>query len=195
MSNLLNVYIHPSSYLDESTQVGPGTKVWHFCHVMEDAVIGMDCVLGQNTFVARGVHIGNGVKIQNNVSIYEGVTLEDDVFCGPSAVFTNVLNPRSAVPRKDEFRPTLVERGASIGANATIICGVTVGEYAFIGAGSVVSKDVLRYAFVVGTPARRVGWICRCGERLTLSDDQATCAQCGLQYFLLEGRLSLLEKD
>lgn len=193
MSDLSNIYVHPSSYVDESTQIGYGTKIWHFCHVMRDAVIGTECILGQNTFVARGVHIGNGVKIQNNVSIYEGVTLEDDVFCGPSTVFTNVINPRSAIPRKDEFRPTLVERGASIGANSTIICGHTIGRYSFVAAGSVIAKDVPAYAFVAGMPARRVGWICRCGENLALENDQATCNLCGSKFAKSEGCLTLID--
>ncbi len=190
MTGNTDVYVHPSSYVDESCRIGPGTRIWHFCHVMPEAVIGANCVLGQNTFVAPGVHIGNGVRIQNNVSIYEGVTLEDDVFCGPSCVFTNVINPRSAIQRKDEFRATLVKQGASIGANATIICGHTVGRYAFIGAGSVVTKDVPDYALVVGIPARRMGWICECGEKLTLRDDQAACTACGAKYVKRQGNLT-----
>ncbi|HEX7939228.1 MAG TPA: acyltransferase [Gemmatimonadaceae bacterium] len=176
-----SVFIHESSYVDEGSRVGAGTKIWHFCHVMPGAVIGERCNLGQNVVVMGGVTIGNNVKIQNNVSVYEGVVLEDDVFCGPSMVFTNVLNPRSHVSRKDEYRKTLVRRGTSIGANATIVCGVTLGEYSFIGAGAVVTKDVASYALMAGVPARRVGWMCQCGERL--SDDGAgTCAKCGSRY-------------
>src|SRR5205085_8311552 len=155
--------VHESAYVDDGAQIGAGTKVWHFCHVMPGAVIGERCSIGQNVVVMPGTRIGNNVKIQNNVSIYEGVTLEDDVFCGPSCVFTNVMNPRSHVSRKHEYRPTLVKRGSSIGANATIVCGVTLGEYAFIGAGAVVTSDVPSYALMVGVPARRVGWMCQCG--------------------------------
>src|SRR6266700_2845715 len=158
-------FVHESSYVDDGAQVGRGTKIWHFCHVLPGAVIGERCNLGQNVVVMPGTRIGNNVKIQNNVSIYEGVTLEDDVFCGPSCVFTNVLNPRSHVSRKHEYRRTLVKRGGSIGANATIVCGVTLGEYAF-----------------VGVPARRVGWMCQCGERLHVVAGRAACATCGAAY-------------
>lgn len=182
MSNIgENVFIHESSYVDDGAQVGAGTKIWHFCHVMPGAVIGAKCNLGQNVVVMGGTRIGNNCKIQNNVSIYEGVELEDDVFCGPSMVFTNVLNPRSHVSRKNEYRRTLVRRGATIGANATIVCGVTLGEYAFIGAGAVVSKDVEAYALMVGVPARRIGWMCQCGERLPDSGT-GRCAACGTEY-------------
>ena len=162
----MTLFIHESSYVDEGAVVGEGTKIWHFCHVMPGAVIGDRCSLGQNVVVMPGTRIGNNVKIQNNVSIYEGVELEDDVFCGPSMVFTNVINPRSAVSRKHEYKRTLVRRGATIGANATIVCGVTLGEYAFVGAGAVVTRDVKSFALVTGVPARQVGWMCRCGERL-----------------------------
>ena len=162
----MSVFIHESSYVDDGASVGDGTKIWHFCHVMPGAVIGERCNLGQNVVVMPGTRIGNNVKIQNNVSIYEGVELEDDVFCGPSMVFTNVLNPRSHVSRKAEYKRTLVRRGATIGANATVVCGVTLGEYAFVGAGAVVTKDVKPFALVTGVPARQVGWMCRCGERL-----------------------------
>jgi UDP-2-acetamido-3-amino-2,3-dideoxy-glucuronate N-acetyltransferase len=175
-------FVHESSYVDEGAVVGAGTKIWHFCHVLPGAVIGARCNLGQNVVVMGGTRLGNNVKVQNNVSIYEGVELEDDVFCGPSCVFTNVLNPRSHVSRKHEYRRTLVKRGGSIGANATIVCGVTLGEYAFIGAGAVVTADVPAYGLMVGVPARRVGWMCQCGERLRPAAGRATCAACGAGY-------------
>src|SRR3970040_2249053 len=171
-------FAHESSYVDDGAVVGNGTKIWHFCHVMPGAVIGERCNLGQNVVIMPGTHIGDNVKIQNNVSIYEGVILEDDVFCGPSCVFTNVLNPRSHVSRKHEYRQTVVRRGSSIGANATILCGVTLGEYAFIGAGAVVTTDVPAYALMVGVPARRVGGVCQCGERLHLAGAPAGCQGC-----------------
>jgi len=175
-------FVHESSYVDEGARVGKGTKIWHFCHVMPGAVIGERCNLGQNVVIMPGTHIGDNVKIQNNVSIYEGVILEDDVFCGPSCVFTNVLNPRSHVSRKHEYRQTVVRRGSSIGANATILCGVTLGEYAFIGAGAVVTSDVPPYALMVGVPARRVGWMCQCGHRLHVTGGNAVCGTCGSRY-------------
>ena len=173
--------VHESAYVDDGATIGAGTKVWHFCHVLGGAVIGEWCSLGQNVVVMNGTRVGNNVKIQNNVSIYEGVELEDDVFCGPSMVFTNVMNPRSHVSRRNEYRRTLVHRGATIGANATIVCGTTLGEYAFIGAGAVVADDVLDYALMVGVPARRIGWMCQCGERLPDSG-RGTCAACGSTY-------------
>lgn len=175
-------FVHESSYLDQPCAVGAGTKIWHFCHVMKDSVIGRNCVLGQNVLVSSGVRIGDGCKIQNNVSLYTGVVLEDGVFCGPSMVFTNVVNPRSEIVRRDEFRPTLVRRGASIGANATIVCGATLGEYAFIGAGAVVTGTVPDYALMVGVPARRIGWMCQCGERLPVSAGHGSCKACGATY-------------
>ena len=174
-------FVHESAYVDEGATIGKGTKVWHFCHVMPGAVIGERSSLGQNVVVMSGTKIGDNVKIQNNVSIYEGVELEDDVFCGPSMVFTNVINPRSHVSRKNEYKRTLVRRGSSIGANATIVCGVTLGEYAFVGAGAVVTSDVPPYAMMVGVPARRRGWMCQCGERLPDSG-VGTCAACGTSY-------------
>ncbi len=183
-------FVHESSYVDEGARIGRGTKIWHFCHVMPGAEIGERCNLGQNVVVMPGTRIGNNVKIQNNVSIYEGVILEDDVFCGPSCVFTNVLNPRSHVSRKNEYRQTLVKRGATIGANATIVCGITLGEYAFVGAGAVVTADVPPYALMVGVPARRVGWMCRCGERLHLDGGRSRCGRCGSEYEEREGRLT-----
>jgi UDP-2-acetamido-3-amino-2,3-dideoxy-glucuronate N-acetyltransferase len=166
MTTLASPFVHESSYVDEGATVGAGTRIWHFCHVMPGAIIGERCSLGQNVVVMSGTRIGNNVKIQNNVSIYEGVELEDDVFCGPSMVFTNVLNPRSHISRKHDYRKTVVRRGASIGANATIVCGVTLGEYAFVGAGAVVVSDVAPYALVVGIPAKQIGWACQCGEVL-----------------------------
>src|SRR3989442_5652719 len=171
-----------SSYVETGTVVGKGTKIWHFCHVMPGAVIGERCTLGQNVVVMPGTRIGNNCKIQNNVSIYEGVELEDDVFCGPSCVFTNVMNPRSHVSRKHEYRKTLVRRGATIGANATILCGATLGEYAFIVAGAVVTSDLPSYTLMSGVPARRVGWMCQCGERLSFTGGTGSCAACGSTY-------------
>ncbi|HMA25460.1 MAG TPA: DapH/DapD/GlmU-related protein [Gemmatimonadaceae bacterium] len=176
-----DVFVHESSYVDEGAVVGAGSKIWHFCHVMSGAVIGERCNLGQNVVMMPRTRMGRNCKIQNNVSIYEGVELEDDVFCGPSMVFTNVMNPRSHVSRKHEYRRTLVRRGASIGANATIVCGVTLGEYAFIGAGAVVTKDVPPFALMAGVPAKRIGWMCQCGERLS-DAGEGTCAVCGSMY-------------
>jgi UDP-2-acetamido-3-amino-2,3-dideoxy-glucuronate N-acetyltransferase len=175
-------FVHESSYVDEGARIGPGTRIWHFCHVMPGAVIGARCNLGQNVVVMPGTRIGDNVKIQNNVSIYEGVELEDDVFCGPSCVFTNVVNPRSHVSRKHEYQRTLVRRGATIGANATVICGATIGEYALVGAGAVVRGDIPAFALAVGVPARWVGWVCRCGVRLGLYDGRARCTACGAEY-------------
>ncbi len=183
-------FVHESSYVDDGATIGKGTRIWHFSHVMAGAVIGERCNLGQNVVVMPGTSIGANVKIQNNVSIYEGVTLEDDVFCGPSCVFTNVINPRSHVSRKSEYLKTRVKRGASIGANATIICGATLGEYAFIGAGAVVRGDVPAYALMLGVPARRAGWVCSCGTRLQLRDGYATCSGCGKKYREVGARLS-----
>ncbi|MBI4854218.1 MAG: N-acetyltransferase [Acidobacteria bacterium] len=182
--NHLDVFIHESSYVDEPCLIGAGTKIWHFCHIMKNSSIGERCNIGQNVFIASGVKIGTNVKIQNNVSLYTGVILEDDVFCGPSMVFTNVVNPRSAVVRKDEYRETLVKRGASIGANATIVCGHTIGKYAFIGAGAVITKDVPDYALMVGNPARLLGWMCECGIKLNFNAAQAeaTCSACNRHY-------------
>jgi len=179
--------IHPSAIVDDGAKLGSGTRVWHWVHICSDAQIGECCSLGQSVFVAGRAVLGNNVRIQNNVSIYEGVTIEDDVFCGPSMVFTNVINPRSHVSRKDEYRKTLVMRGASIGANATIICGVTIGRYAFIGAGAVVTRDVPDFALITGVPGRRTGWVCKCGVKLA---DAATvqgavaCAVCGTRYII-----------
>ncbi len=174
-------FAHESAYVDDGATIGEGTRIWHFSHIMPGAVIGRRCSLGQNVVVMNGTRIGDDVKIQNNVSVYEGVTLEDHVFCGPSCVFTNVINPRSHVSRKAEYKPTLVRRGATIGANATIVCGITLGEYAFIGAGAVVTSDVPDFALMLGVPARQAGWMCQCGERLPDSGN-GTCRVCGSVY-------------
>ena len=174
-------YAHPTAIVDDGAIIGEGTKIWHFVHVCAGARIGERCVLGQNVFIAPRVVLGAGVKVQNNVSVYEGVEIEDDVFLGPSCVFTNVNNPRAFIERKTEFRPTHVRRGASIGANAVIVCGHDVGEHAFVGAGAVVTKNVPAFALVAGNPARRLGWICRCGVRLP-AGATAACPDCGDRY-------------
>ncbi len=174
--------VHNSSYIDKGVRIGEGTKIWHFCHVLEGSEIGRGCKIGQNVVIGPDARIGDNVKIQNNVSVYKGVVLEDDVFCGPSCVFTNVFNPRSAVPRMDEIRPTLVKKGASIGANATVVCGITIGRNAFVGAGAVVTKDVPDYALVYGNPAKQRGWICECGEKIDLKTGHAKCKSCGCSY-------------
>jgi UDP-2-acetamido-3-amino-2,3-dideoxy-glucuronate N-acetyltransferase len=186
MSVAEGAFVHESSYIDEGAVIGAGTKIWHFCHVMPGARVGARCSLGQNVVVMNGTRIGDNVKIQNNVSVYEGVELEDDVFCGPSMVFTNVINPRSHVSRKHEYQRTLVRRGCSIGANATILCGITLGEYAFIGAGAVITHDVAPYALMAGVPGRRIGWMCRCGERRP-DAGVGTCAACGTTYVRDDG--------
>ncbi len=177
-------FAHPSACIDQPCEIGPGTKIWHFCHIMAGARIGERCILGQNVFVASGVVIGNNVKIQNNVSLYTGVELEDDVFCGPSCVFTNVVNPRSQIVRHSQYQRTLVRRGATIGANATIICGATIGRYAFVGAGAVVRGDVPDYALMLGVPARQRGWMSRHGHRLQNPDEDGTmvCPESGWRY-------------
>jgi UDP-2-acetamido-3-amino-2,3-dideoxy-glucuronate N-acetyltransferase len=184
-------FVHESSYVDEPCQIGEGTKIWHFSHVMANAVIGPRCNIGQNVVISPGVRLGEGCKIQNNVSLYTGVILEDFVFCGPSMVFTNVVNPRSEVVRRDEYRTTLVKRGASIGANATVVCGVTIGQYAFVGAGSVVTHEVPDFALVIGNPARRSGWMCRCGVKLRVDGADIRCATCGTTYRLHGDALGL----
>lgn len=180
---------HPTAVVADTAQIGDHTRIWHFTHVREGATIGRECTLGQNVYVAPTAVIGDGVKIQNNVSVYDGVILEDGVFCGPSAVFTNVTNPRSHVDRSGEFETTRVGRGATIGANATIICGITLGEFAFVGAGSVVTDDVAPHRLVVGNPAAPVGWACRCGERLADPDPTTRCARCGEGYRLSDSQL------
>ncbi|WP_428268487.1 DapH/DapD/GlmU-related protein [Haliangium sp.] len=185
-------YAHPTAVIDPGAQIGAGTKIWHYAHVMPGAVIGADCVIAQGCFVGN-VRIGDGVHIQNNVSVYDGVTLEDHVFAGPSCVFTNVINPRSEVERKSEFLSTRVQRGATIGANATIVCGVTIGSYAFVGAGALVRTDVADHAVVVGVPTRQIGWMCACGERLReRAEITLTCPVCGRRYHHLGDGLSLV---
>ena len=180
-------FVHESSYVDEPCTIGSGTKIWHFSHIMQDSQIGKNCNIGQNVVISPGVILGNGVKIQNNVSVYSGVVCEDDVFLGPSCVFTNVINPRSFIARKDEYRLTLIKEGASIGANATIVCGHTIGCYAFIGAGAVVTRDVPDYALMLGNPARIAGYICRCGQKLTFNENgQAECTACSEKYSFSE---------
>ena len=179
-------FVHETACVDQGAQVGGDTRIWHFSHVRGGAVIGEGCNIGQNVYIDQGVILGNNVKVQNNVSIYDGVVLEDDVFCGPSMVFTNVVNPRSHHPRKDEFRSTTVRRGATIGANATVICGHEIGRYAFVGAGAVVAADVPDYALVVGCPARIRGWMCECGEKIHFVEgpeiERAECGVCGRRY-------------
>lgn len=187
------VTIHESAYVDDPCTIGEGTKIWHFTHVMPNCKIGRKCNLGQNVVVSSDVTLGDNVKVQNNVSIYTGVVLEDDVFCGPSMVFTNVINPRSEIVRRNEYQRTLVKKGATMGANCTIVCGTEVGRYAFIGAGAVVTKDVPDYALMVGVPARQRGWACRCGDplpRASSGDGRIMCASCGNQYQESSGTLS-----
>jgi len=183
---MTDYFVHESSYVDDGAQVGKGAKIWHFCHIMGETRIGEGCNIGQNVFIASHVTLGSNVKVQNNVSIYTGVTVEDDVFLGPSMVFTNVVNPRSHVNRKDEYKPTLVKRGATVGANATIVCGVTLGRYCFIGAGAVVTRNIPDYALVYGNPGRVQGWMCQCGLRLAFEQagnaEQARCVECGREY-------------
>jgi UDP-2-acetamido-3-amino-2,3-dideoxy-glucuronate N-acetyltransferase len=178
----MSVTIHETAIVEKGAELGDGTRVWHWAHICPGAKIGERCSFGQNVFVGNKVTIGNNVKVQNNVSIYDAVTLEDDVFCGPSMVFTNVFNPRSHIIRKDEYRTTIVRKGATIGANATVICGNEIGRYAMIGAGSVVTKNVPAYALVMGVPAKQVGWMCECGEKLNRATGQVTCIACGKAY-------------
>ena len=187
---------HFSAIIDEGAQIGDGSRIWHWVHICGAAKIGGDCSFGQNVFVGNRVVIGNNCRIQNNVSLYDNVTLEDDVFCGPSMVFTNVYNPRSAVSRKDEYRDTLVKRGATLGANCTVVCGATIGEYAFVAAGAVVNRDVKPYALMAGVPARQIGWMSQYGERLELplkGDAQTRCSRTGLSYVLRDGYCTLEE--
>jgi UDP-2-acetamido-3-amino-2,3-dideoxy-glucuronate N-acetyltransferase len=191
MNDFKNVFIHDSSYIDEEVSIGEGTKIWHFSHILSNSKIGNNCSLGQNVVVGPNVNIGNNVKIQNNVSVYDGVTIEDDVFCGPSCVFTNVINPRSSVSRKEEFRKSNIGKGASIGANATIICGNDLGAYCFIAAGATVTKTVPNFAIMAGTPARRIGWMSKAGSRL---ESDLVCPIDKSKYFL-ESENKLVEID
>jgi len=186
-------FAHESVFVDEKAQIGRGTKIWHFTHILKGSKIGEDCIIGQNAMIGPGVTIGNRCKIQNNVSVYKGVALEDEVFCGPSCVFTNVQNPRAFIERKHEFRPTLVRRGATIGANATVMCGLTIGSYAMVGAGAVVTKDVPAHALVMGIPATQVEWTCHCGATLRFENNNAACSYCKRGYKLLKGELREME--
>ncbi len=197
----MNYFVHSSSFIDDGVVIGTGSKIWHFCHVLSGSTIGERCIIGQNCMIGPDVTIGSGCKFQNNVSIYKGVTLEENVFCGPSCVFTNVYNPRAFIERKTEFRPTLVKKGATIGANATIICGATIGRYAMIAAGAVVKADVPDYAIVAGVPARRVGWACKCGTTLKFDNkaliakgivSEALCNYCGNHYCLESDSLKVI---
>lgn len=188
-------FIHTSAFVDQPAEIGADTKIWHYSHVMSGSRIGENCVIGQNVFIGEGVVLGNNVKIQNNVSVYSGVTCEDDVFLGPSMVFTNVINPRAFIERKQEFKPTLIKKGASIGANATVICGHTIGEYALVGAGAVVTHDVPAYALVLGTPARFHGWVCRCGVKLEFKETRGVCPECRSRYIKEPGNLIREEQD
>ena len=194
--NYEDVFIHESSFIDDNVEIGQGTKIWHFSHILKDCKIGNDCSFGQNVVIGRSVIIGNKVKIQNNVSVYEGVTLEDGVFCGPSCVFTNVNNPRSKIVRKNEFQKTLVKEGATSGANCTIVCGVTIGAFAFIGAGAVISKDVSSYALMVGVPAKQVGWMSEYGEKLDLpltGNAKTKCKHTNQKYQLKDGQVTIID--
>lgn len=191
---MMNFFVHESSYVDDGCRIGYGTKIWHFCHVMSGCTIGERCNIGQNVVISPDVVLGNNVKIQNNVSVYTGVVCEDDVFLGPSMVFTNVINPRSAVSRKDEYRATIIKQGASVGANATIVCGHTLGRYCLIGAGSVVTKDVPDFALMVGNPARRIGWVSRHGEKLHFNDEGvAKCPATGETYIMKDNCVVLTD--
>ena len=186
---------HVTAIIDEGAEIGEGTHIWHWAHISGQAKIGKDCRFGQNVYVGNKVTIGNNVKVQNNVSVYDNVILEDDVFCGPSMVFTNVYNPRSSISRKDEYRNTIVKQGATLGANCTIVCGVTIGQYAFIGAGAVVNRDVPDFALMVGVPARQIGWISRFGEQLRFIDNQAICDQTQEKYMLKEKQCAFIGSE
>jgi len=182
-------FVHESSYVDDDVKIGEGTKIWHFSHVMSGSEIGQKCNLGQNVVISPGVKLGNGVKIQNNVSVYTGVTCEDSVFLGPSCVFTNVINPRSFIERKNEYKDTIIKEGASIGANVTIICGNNIGKFALIGAGAVVTKDVPDYALIVGNPGKQIGSVCRCGERIYFKCNEAICTACDSEYIVDDNKV------
>lgn len=186
-------FVHESSYIDEGAKIGAGTRIWHFSHIMSGSNLGENCNLGQNVVISPGVRIGNNVKIQNNVSVYTGVIVEDDAFLGPSCVFTNVINPRSFIERKDEYKETIVGKGASVGANSTIICGNNIGQYALVGAGAVVTKEVPEYAVVYGMPARVQGYVCQCGEMLDFADNHAKCTVCQKEYIMKQGTVALVE--
>jgi len=190
-------FVHETACVDDGASIGAGTKIWHFSHIMSGAELGERCSIGQNVFIGGGARIGNGVKIQNNVSVYDRVTLEDGVFCGPSMVFTNVVNPRSHISRKDEYKPTLVRRGATLGANTTLVCGTTMGRYAFVGAGATVTSDVPDYGLVYGNPARLHGWMCACGVKLNMavdeSEQESTCEACGARYSRKAKEVKLIE--
>jgi len=187
-------FIHESSYIDEGARIGTGTKIWHFSHIMKGTIIGHNCTIGQNVTIGPDTIMGNNCKIQNNVSVYKGVELEDDVFCGPSMVFTNVINPRAFIERKDEFKKTLVQKGATLGANSTIVCGNTIGAYAMVAAGAVVTKSVPDYALVAGVPSVRVGWVCRCGKRLAETDGTMKCS-CGNEYIEDAGLITVIREN
>lgn len=193
----MTYYAHPTAVIDDGAVIGEDSRIWHFSHVSTKSVIGSRCSLGQNVYIGNHVSIGNGVKIQNNVSVYEGVVLEDDVFCGPSMVFTNVLTPRSAFPRNtpEDYRRTIVKRGASIGANATLVCGITVGEWALIGAGAVVHRDVPAYSLYAGVPAKRIGWVCECGVTLHFEAGFSACSSCGREYELNQDKVERTKGD
>ena len=194
MRKIRECFVHESAFIDEATRIGIGTKIWHFTHILRDSIIGENCIIGQNVMIGPEVTIGDRCKVQNNVSLYKGVTLEDEVFCGPSCVFTNVYNPRAFIERKHEFRPTLVKKGATIGANATIICGATIGSYALIGAGAVVTKDVPEHALITGVPATQIGWVCQCGTTLEFKNEIAHCDYCEREYQVARGKLEEIEK-
>lgn len=185
--SLNDIFIHESAWVDKGAEIGKGTRIWHFCHIFSGVKIGNDCIIGQNVMVGPDASIGNGCKIQNNVSVYQGVTLEDYVFCGPSMVFTNVYNPRAHIRKMDQVRPTLVRKGATLGANCTILCGITIGRFAMIGAGAVVLRDVADHALMVGNPAKEIGWVCECGERL---GDDLGCGVCGKVFLKVESGLA-----
>lgn len=187
----MDLFVHPTSVIDQPCNIGTGTKIWHFSHIMSEASIGSNCIIGQNVFIGNKVILGDGVKVQNNVSLYEGVICEAEVFIGPSAVFTNVINPRSAIDRKHEFKATIIRKGASIGANATIVCGVEIGKYAFIGAAAVVTKDILPYALVVGNPAKQIGWVSENGSKLDFDAfGKAVCPESQQEYQLIDNRVT-----